>query len=285
MRNALVFGGGGGKGAYEAGVWKALRELGVEPRFSCVVGTSVGALNAVLFAQRSLEQAEHIWSTLTPGAILTDNCGSSGALASHDGLRQLLMRYVTLRPSDLSVYVCCSRILHHDPDAARLFDVDLAEQYQTEYFRLNDLTRWEQVHYLLASAALPFAFEHVEINGARYRDGGILPEHNLPYGKAAELGCTRVLAVSLDTGVTREISCGNARVLILHPSTSLGDTISGTLDFNAESAGWRMRLGYQDTMSRRRVVEDFFGGSAASQGAALNQSQQERLRRMFRSSF
>lgn len=42
MKRALVLGGGGAKGAYEIGVWKALNELGEQ--FDLVCGTSIGAL-------------------------------------------------------------------------------------------------------------------------------------------------------------------------------------------------------------------------------------------------
>ena len=46
-KTALVLGGGGSRGAYEAGVWQALTELGIE--IDIVTGTSVGAINAALF--------------------------------------------------------------------------------------------------------------------------------------------------------------------------------------------------------------------------------------------
>ena len=38
MRRAIALGGGGTKGAYEAGVWKALKELDIE--YEIVTGTS-----------------------------------------------------------------------------------------------------------------------------------------------------------------------------------------------------------------------------------------------------
>jgi len=42
----LVLSGGGAKGAYEVGVWKALTDVGITDRISVISGTSVGALNA-----------------------------------------------------------------------------------------------------------------------------------------------------------------------------------------------------------------------------------------------
>ncbi len=45
----LVFQGGGALGAYQAGVYQALQEAGVEPDW--VIGTSIGAINAALVAE------------------------------------------------------------------------------------------------------------------------------------------------------------------------------------------------------------------------------------------
>jgi len=59
----IVLSGGGAKGAYEVGCWKALREYGINP--SAVAGTSVGALNAALMAAGELEEAYRLWSHLT----------------------------------------------------------------------------------------------------------------------------------------------------------------------------------------------------------------------------
>ena len=57
QRIGLVLEGGGGKGSYQIGVWKAIRELGLEKKIVAVSGTSVGALNAALFAKGDFETA------------------------------------------------------------------------------------------------------------------------------------------------------------------------------------------------------------------------------------
>ena len=51
---ALVLSGGGGKGAYEIGVWKAMRETGADKKIRAVSGASVGGLNGALFVQAYL---------------------------------------------------------------------------------------------------------------------------------------------------------------------------------------------------------------------------------------
>ena len=61
----LVLAGGGGRGAYQIGVWKALRETGLENYITSVSGTSVGALNAGLFVQKDLEVAQNVWESIS----------------------------------------------------------------------------------------------------------------------------------------------------------------------------------------------------------------------------
>ena len=60
--NAVVLGGGGAKGSYEVGVWKALREMGFE--YDTVVGSSVGSINGALMVQGDYEIAESMWKTI-----------------------------------------------------------------------------------------------------------------------------------------------------------------------------------------------------------------------------
>lgn len=46
----LVLSGGGTKGAYQAGVYKAMEELGLIPHIKAIAGTSIGSFNALLFS-------------------------------------------------------------------------------------------------------------------------------------------------------------------------------------------------------------------------------------------
>jgi NTE family protein len=55
----LVLEGGGAKGAYHVGAYKALKELGVE--IGGIAGTSIGALNGAILIQGDLEKLEDIW--------------------------------------------------------------------------------------------------------------------------------------------------------------------------------------------------------------------------------
>ena len=48
MKQAIALAGGGTKGAYQVGAWKAMRELGIP--FDIVTGTSIGSVTAALMA-------------------------------------------------------------------------------------------------------------------------------------------------------------------------------------------------------------------------------------------
>ena len=60
----LVLSGGGAKGAFEIGVWRWLERTGLIRKITGISGTSVGALNSVLFACTTLEEAEEIWRSV-----------------------------------------------------------------------------------------------------------------------------------------------------------------------------------------------------------------------------
>jgi NTE family protein len=70
-RIALVLQGGGALGAYQAGVYQALHEAGIEPEW--VSGVSIGAVNSALIAgnprERRLDRLREFWSRITDRKI------------------------------------------------------------------------------------------------------------------------------------------------------------------------------------------------------------------------
>ncbi len=64
----LVLGGGGAKGVYHIGAWKALRELGIP--VNAFIGNSIGAIIAAFLAQGAFAELEKIGETITVDTIL-----------------------------------------------------------------------------------------------------------------------------------------------------------------------------------------------------------------------
>jgi predicted acylesterase/phospholipase RssA len=69
VRVALVLDGGGAKGAYQVGCWKAIREAR-NFEIKGVAGSSVGALNAVLMAANQFDTCHAIWTGLRPWHVV-----------------------------------------------------------------------------------------------------------------------------------------------------------------------------------------------------------------------
>ena len=59
---AVVLSGGGAKGAYQIGVWRALRKLNI--KYDIITGTSVGALNGAMMVTGDYKRAYKIWKNL-----------------------------------------------------------------------------------------------------------------------------------------------------------------------------------------------------------------------------
>ena len=86
----LVLSGGGAKGAYEVGVWKALCEVGVADRITVLSGTSVGAINAALLASvRDPDKCARIWREEVSGVFVRNtNTGRSVARETADSINK-----------------------------------------------------------------------------------------------------------------------------------------------------------------------------------------------------
>src|SRR3954451_8930358 len=79
----LVLQGGGALGAYQAGVFEALHEAGIEPDW--VIGTSIGAINAALVAGNApadrLPRLREFWSRVAHDPMLENWASMTGLSA------------------------------------------------------------------------------------------------------------------------------------------------------------------------------------------------------------
>lgn len=104
----LVLSGGGAKGAYEIGVWRALEVLGVTDLIDGIIGTSVGALNAVLLDTCGLEKAAEVWENLKQSDLLHINPEKSYKTGE-----------TTISPINKADY---PRLSSRDPEQQRVLD-------------------------------------------------------------------------------------------------------------------------------------------------------------------
>jgi NTE family protein len=194
----LVFQGGGALGAYQAGVYQALHEHGVEPDW--IIGTSIGAINAGLIAGnapadrlgrlkefwRRVERKE-IWnSSAWPGLADTASYWAT-VLGGIPGFfvpnpLALLGAHVPLGADQAGLYSTAP--LQRTLD--ELVDFSLmrtckprltvgAAHVRSSQMRYFDSRACEiSARHIMASGALPPAFPAVRVDGELYWDGGIL---------------------------------------------------------------------------------------------------------------
>lgn len=258
MRLGLVLAGGGGRGAYQVGAWRALKEAGLDSEVKAVAGTSIGALHAALFMQGDLAVAEEIWARISPALAL--DAGELPWLPPErlkalpfpvrNGLALLGRKSGAARSGLLDLM---RRHLRYDQIAASPIPgwatvVPGFPLGQARHLPFNgaDQERIEQI--LLASSAMPGVFAPVEIDGVRYTDGGAgARPDRAPVRPVYEAGCDTIIVVHLD-GLSKVSPARfpEARILQLVPSRSLGLLFTGLLDFDPERARWRIDLGYRE---------------------------------------
>lgn len=106
MKRAIALSGGGTKGSYELGVWKALLELGID--YQIVTGTSIGSINGALMTTGDYVRAEELWNTITMEDMMEDGINLTttieGMYDQKDAIRPFLKKYVKNKGADISPF-------------------------------------------------------------------------------------------------------------------------------------------------------------------------------------
>ena len=183
----IVLAGGGGNGAYQLGVWKYLCEISLAPCVSVLSGSSVGALNAALFATTPYEEAERIWTRSIDGKILlpqkstADAVGSLvSALASDEKQAEIAVRSVASLVAgglwsrnglaEIISRVNLARLSEKTANLPKVYASCFAAfpPLGTRFFCLNSLSKERQRKILLASSAIPLVFKPEAVDGILY---------------------------------------------------------------------------------------------------------------------
>jgi NTE family protein len=204
---ALLLQGGGALGAYQAGVYEALREVGVAP--SWIAGISIGAVNSAIIAgnppERRVEKLRAFWELASEGgggvwpslweAWLSDgpirswlNQISAGRIMAEGvpGFFTPQLPPPYLRPpgtpgatawyDTAPLRATLERLVDFDRINAReiRFSVGAVNVRTGNFTYFDNATHRIGPEHIMASGALPPAFEAVEIDGEFYWDGGLV---------------------------------------------------------------------------------------------------------------
>ena len=229
---ALVLPGGGARAAYQVGFLRALGRHRPHFRFPIILGVSAGAINAVSLAANRcdlLESAERLstlWSALEVDDVFRVDSRSlvgnilrwgwrlisgGGALAPEvrgmvdtSPLRSLLTESLEA-DGDGRIPGIAANLEEGLLQSFGVLTSNYANGLSVIWVQGCDVQTWERPHrrsrktymgidHVMASAALPFFFPAVEVEGAWHGDGGI--RLTTPLAPAIHLGADRIVAIS-----------------------------------------------------------------------------------------
>lgn len=248
----LVLGGGGAKGCYEIGVWKALKKI-KKIKIEAVIGTSVGALNGVLIAEGNFKKAENLWKNISIQKVIgiEDKYLDENKKLNLNILNTPVLLLKTMKGFNTDPLLNLMKE-NVDEKKVRKSQIDFGlttlntKTNKGEELFLEDIPEGKINEYLLASAALPM-FEKVKIDNTKYLDGGL--KNSVPYDTAKNRGYKNIIVVDISgIGVYKNPKIFNTETIYIKNSVSLGDPIKNTLNFSQDFVNDFMYLGYLDTL-------------------------------------
>ena len=250
-RIGLALEGGGAKGAYHIGAYRALLEQGI--CLDGVVGTSIGAINGAMIAQGDGEAAWDIWATMQ-SSLLFDIDPQLDAALHRDGLTlekasraaALARRLIADRGLDttkikafIDTHIDEPRVRASGMDFG-LVTVSLTDRKPLELM-LDEIPKGKLTDYVLASASLP-GFKTAPLDGRKMVDGGIW--NNLPLSLLVDRGYDSLIAVrTRAVGRLKPTDHFGVPLAVIEPTVPLGPL----LDFSETATRKNLMLGYLDT--------------------------------------
>ncbi len=259
MKKALALCGGGAKGSYEAGCFKALNEIG--EHFDIVTGTSIGCLNAAMYCQGDFDRDYELWEKLNVQMIMKygfnfERYDIINGIRNGQNSINMVLNYMTNRGADIRPL---RKLIDEYIDVEKIKTSDVTFGIVTASFPTmkgceivaNKLSDDFIKDFILASASCWPVFPVCKIDGKSYVDGGYYD--NLPINYALRLGAQEVVAIDLNMEPTHKEYTNTRFVRYIKPTHNLGTF----MQFDHETIMNNMTLGYLDTMKSFKRFEGY----------------------------
>jgi NTE family protein len=256
----LVLEGGGAKGSYHIGAYKALREKNIQ--INAITGTSIGALNGAMLCQGDFQKVYDLWYNISNSQIFDVDDEMLNELRKYE-LKQSNISYLFRKSKQIisnkgldtkiirkiiSDNVNEERIRKSDIDFG-IVTVSLTDMKPLEIF-IDEIPQGKLNDYIMASANFP-AFKIEKLDGKVFIDGGVYD--NFPIKLMLSKGYKNVIAIrTFGIGRQRKVELGDIDIIYINPTEDLGST----LDFNLDTARKNLLLGYYDTL---KVLDNLRG--------------------------
>lgn len=254
--DGLVFGGGGSKGSYEVGVWKALDEA--KRSFSVVTGTSIGALVGAMYTANQYDQA----------VALIQNMHQED-VADHPFIFPHQYVQTTYTPDQFSLFLdqYCKDGPSFAPLAKRfsaLFNFEDFIQSSINYgcmtwnvsacqaqpFYKAGMTKDNFLDEMLASASYFPSYNFFKIGSDYYLDGSFA--QIVPWQMALDMGATNLVVITLARADSPLGVPIDRDFLIIQPILELYDSV----DFDGPSLMRQVTQGY---LEGKKYLGNAFG--------------------------
>ncbi|WP_107586766.1 patatin-like phospholipase family protein [Clostridioides difficile] len=251
----LVLEGGGTKGAYQIGAYKALRELGIE--FQGVTGTSIGALNGAYIIQNDIEVMEDIWLNYDYTHFMNIDRETYERFKNVDfttknlnAVFELINKARKNEGIDISpLRQLMETTLNEDIIRKSKKDFGLVTVWWDKKINpyplyIEDIPKGRLIDYLIASSSLPI-FQTNMMDDKLYLDGMFCD--NMPIGLLEDKGYEDVVVIRLIDDFIGKMNLNrhqNINIKTIIPSEYLG----GSLNKDRDNVEKNIRLGYLDTM-------------------------------------
>lgn len=246
----LVLEGGGARGAYQIGAWKALAESGI--KLNAVAGTSVGALNGALICMGDVEKAEKIWNEITYSRVMdVDDNWMADLIGKEMSLRQLVSE-ILHRLRDGGVDITPLReLIQENIDEKKirgsgiefcLLTFSVTQRKEID-LSIHDIPEGMLADFLLASAYL-VGFKNEKLHGHTYIDGGLI--NNMPTNSLIQRGYNDLIQIRIyGPGRKPKVRLTEETMLYeIAPNVKLGSII----EFESKRSRQNIKLGYYDAM-------------------------------------
>lgn len=255
----LVFDGGGARGAYQIGAWKALKEAGV--KINAVAGTSVGALNGALVCMGDVDTAEDIWRKMTFSTVMdVDDAWMERLFRGETTIKEFLNEgWKKLKDGGIDI-APLRKLIHEtvDENLIRTCGIEFAlltfsvSDFKELDLSVEDIPEGLLEDFLLASAYL-IGFKNERLHGKKYIDGGVI--NNVPLNSLVKRGYENIIEVRI-YGPGREprvrMPEGSVKYEVA-PRVKLGSII----EFSGKRSRQNLTIGYYDAKRTIYGLEGF----------------------------
>ncbi len=259
----LALEGGGAKGAYQAGAYRALKESHI--KIDAVTGTSVGALNAALIASHEEDLMNDLWMDASMSELLGMDAEKLETLFNEGftltNIKEAipdLYKIFKNKGIDISSF---RAIVRNNVDEEKLRKSHIKYGLTTlklrEFKRMNmelsQIPKGQLHDYIVASSFLPFFRMEKLIDDSYYLDGGF---YNLsPVDMLIEMGCDKIFVVNINSiGHRRKIKPNSSEIVEIKSQKDLGRAMV----FTRKNIEDNMLYGYYDTLRILNKIDGYY---------------------------